>query len=584
MSGLVTTSTNMTPEDHPPDELVYQAVCHSYPKSQRKVEGTSWSDDPAPHALVGSHLLKVALEAIVRRSALPTAKSAHGHSTDGILVLAATKSISVEYFDEDDRLLAKQKYIALTGVPKWCHPPCQQNCVYLEPGDREKSGGDCSPFSISTDACRKSAHTDQERLRAGHRRRRGLALKHTGNSRRVSFFNGVENSTLSGSNVDVVLSYIYRSLHDFFPNSDSKHIKTADVKKNLRLYVQTLVTNLPRYNSCGGLNIPLDSLVPTFKWRIKYRNCSFPPIFYSLMAAIIMRMDAEEARHLTHGADEQLKALQDELKFDRRKLRFFYEHFEGNMASALAGYRYLYDSIGTLFCEYGVLIVKLSQYQRAELGNRIAAKEAETASQSAAGGKKNRAWGAGSARGAAMGRGAAVGHGAMVGRGAVIGPGAPVGRGAVMGGVAVTTIPGGNNRGYGAAVACEPATPPKVHYGVGTAAAVVALVSAVPLSLATPSSLATRNPSASPTPPVPESHLPPPVPFTASTTSTPRPTPPQASRTVKQKRNPSKKPSGPLSIGPASPASDDSGDFMLRDDLKTRGARGGAAKSTKRAV
>ncbi|RKO87608.1 hypothetical protein BDK51DRAFT_35035 [Blyttiomyces helicus] len=313
----------------------------------------------------------------------------------------------------------------------------------------------------------------------------------------------------------------------------------------------------------------------------KQSSPSFPPIFDSLMAIIIMRKDAEEARHLKHGANEQLKAQQDELEFDRERLRFFNEHFE--ITRTLSNFEKI------CYLEHGLRLGG-----RAELGNRITAKEAEAASRSAACGETNRSRGADSAfgtgfgtesgapaargavirRAAAMGRGAALGHGAAVGGGAVIGPGAPVVRGAVMGGVAVKTIPVGNAPGHGAAVA--------LHNGVGTAAAVVAPIpatpvapQAVPLSLA-PSSLATRDPSAAPTPPpmpvptytwgvhassinapvtkaaeaVSESHLPPLVPFSASTSSTPRPTPPQASRT----------------------------------DLKTRGTRNGPAKFTKRAV
>ncbi|RKO87610.1 hypothetical protein BDK51DRAFT_35037, partial [Blyttiomyces helicus] len=53
----------------------------------------------------------------------------------------------------------------------------------------------------------------------------------------VSFFNGVENSTLSNSNVDLVLSCTYRSLAHYLPNSDSKRIK----KKNGRCE-KTIIT------------------------------------------------------------------------------------------------------------------------------------------------------------------------------------------------------------------------------------------------------------------------------------------------------------------------------------------------------
>ncbi|RKO94658.1 hypothetical protein BDK51DRAFT_43547 [Blyttiomyces helicus] len=419
---------------------------------------------------------QLTLEAIVRRSAPPTAKYERMViPSDGMLVLAATKSISVKYFDENDRLLAQQVYQNV----RICHA---SEIVFISSRETARVWAETILHSRF-----QPTHLDEARI----------LIK----SACVQAIAGVAGSQRS---VSVILDGYLIEYPSFYAFVKTVH-KQRDDLCGFSVRGWTIVAG----GSFGG----------------------------GYAAAIIMRKDAEEARHLKHGADHQLKALQDELEFDRERLRFFNKHFEStrtlwpppwrgtdtcmipsepcfvNMGYVL---EYLYDSLGTLFCEYGICIGVVE----------------------------------------------------------------PVGRGAVMGGVAVTTIPVGNTWGHGAVVARR--WDRGRRRGPGSRRHSLTRH---------PSSLATRNPSATPTPPpmpvptfnrgvhassinatvamaaeaVPESHLPPPVPFTASTSSTPRPTSPQASRTVKQKPNPSKKPSGPLSTGPASPASDDSGDFMLPD-------------------
>ncbi|RKO83910.1 hypothetical protein BDK51DRAFT_46121 [Blyttiomyces helicus] len=239
---------------------------------------------------------------------------------------------------------------------------------------------------------------------------------------------------------------------------------------------------------------------------------------------------------------------------------------------------------GTLECQKHPC---LGLKQGEQLENRIATKAAEAASGSATCGSKNRSRGAvgvfgvglgmesgaPAAGGAAIGREAAVGCGASVGRGAIIGREAVIGRGAAVGREAAVGLLSGVGT-TSTVVAAVPTTPPMPMptYAWGDHASILKGPGAM-LAEDEPESYKPPSVNILSTPPMSSfrAHIPvdlssAPVPFSASTSSTPWPTPPQPSRTVKQKPKPPKRPSGPLSTGPStSPASDDSGDFMLPD-------------------